>query len=98
MERSGPTISTKKIKYLQKALLPTIENTVVTVGIIILLPHVEEKVAGKHPVQSMEIGVDGYCEVGGRYLREVPVLFVLVLAQSVEQIEHLGQEGGDLGG
>ena len=46
----------------------------------------------------MEIGVDGYCEVGGRYLREVPVLFVLVLAQSVEQIEHLGQEGRDLGG
>ena len=69
--------------------MPTIENTVVVVSVIILLPHVEEKVAGKHPVQSVEIGVDSYSEVGGGDVWEVPVLFVFVLAQSVEQLEHL---------
>ena len=48
--------------------LPTIENTVIIVRIIILLPHIEQKVAGEHPIQSVEIGVDSYCQVGGRYI------------------------------
>ena len=49
------------ITYLKHAILPTIENTVVTVRIIILLSHIEEKVAGEHSIQSVEIGVDSYC-------------------------------------
>ena len=35
--------------------------------------------------------------MGGRDVGQVPVLFVLILAQSVEQIKHLGQERRDLG-
>ena len=64
MESSGPTISTYKKIYLLdfiNKILPTIENTVVSVSIIILLPHIEQKVAGEHPIQSVEIGVDSYC-------------------------------------
>ena len=76
--------------------MSTIENTVVSVSIVILLPHIEQKVAGEHPIQSVEIGVDSYCQVGGRDLGQVPALFVLILAQSVEQLKHLGQERRDL--
>jgi len=30
----------------------------------VLLPHVGQEVTGKHPVQPLEVGVDGHCEMG----------------------------------